>query len=332
MQGAVSKNGSIEQFLHYLNKTLCSLVHIKDIKFVVSTWESERVNLSSIYDVYDKVEFVFSKDPGPIEKVVHGTKVSCNLNRMIISTLNGLKNVSDEDVVVKMRTDSYLVGDNWRTLFEKNPKYKREIEFKIFDKPLLCVSTFVRNPDSFLPFLYHPSDIMLVGLCKDLKFLFDAPMAFSDIIKLVQTKKVSTHFKVCPEQYIFLECIKKHNILKGGARPNFECNFDFDKSEKEKSNRYLINNFVFHAAYDLSFKWPKLWSLYLGKGWSTIYDYNDWKRLRNKYENENHSVSNAKIIVKRVMSKIGVIYFLFRTTILRVYIIRRLAYKIFSKR
>jgi len=331
IQGSTIINGSVTVFLNYLNKTLSSLGSLSEYKVVVSTWESEREALSHIIDRYHNVLFVFSKDPGPIVNNIDGITIRSNLNRMLVSTLTGLTYFSSLDIVVKIRTDSYLTGTNWLNLLRSHSNVKRAKEYKLFDQLILCSSTFVRNPDSFLPFLYHPSDIMLVGLCKDLKILFDIPQATPDIIKIVKSRKIYSHFTVCPEQYIFLNAIE-NNITSSMMKPEFHGNFEFKESEKIKSNRYLINNFVFYSPSEMNLNWPKLWNVYWGKGWSTLYDHNDWKNLRNKYEGEYHTVLVEKIIIKRIMFEIGKMYFFFRTYLLDITWLRRIAYTLFSNR
>ncbi|ATF10171.1 WavE lipopolysaccharide synthesis family protein [Candidatus Enterovibrio altilux] len=300
IQGSVCCNGSVNSFEQNLRKTLNTIDESFISKIVVSTWDLDRELVTPVMNSFPHVTFIFSKDPGALSKAINGVTVNSNINRLIQSTAVGLQEFSPYDIVAKIRSDSYFTRSDWIELYKKHISLKRSEEFILFDKPVLNISTFIRNPDSFLPFLYHPSDIMLVGAKKDLDLLFNIPYAEVDIIDNVKSKFISCHFKICPEQYLFITAINS-NYSSNKVSLSFKKNFNFTENEKINSIRYLINNFIFYSPSEIGFRWPKWWIKYLGKGWSTIYDHNDWKNLRNIYEKDSYSICKSRIILKKYM-------------------------------
>ncbi len=134
-------------------------------EIILSTWEREVVD-GLDYDV-----LVQSPDPGGQPRpdgLMH------NINRQIVSTLNGLQQAS-KIYAVKMRTNSLLENPKFLEQYDKrplNPQYP-----KLFRNWVVSTELYSRNPaktDCIRLFL--PSDIFFFGLRRDLLNLWDIPL------------------------------------------------------------------------------------------------------------------------------------------------------------
>ena len=179
--------------------------------------------------------------------------------------------------------------------------------------------------------LYHPGDICLIGYCSDLKKMFNIDLATEKIFKSSGSIRVRTEYALVPEQYIFLSALRK-NISTKNVPISFEKNFDYVKNESDISNQYLINNFIFFECRQLGFNWPKYKAQYLSKGWSSIYDYNDWKYLQNRYNATTFKTSRGRITLKKIMVLFAKLYYPIRNILLQNKHIYKIAYKLFANR
>lgn len=103
---------SIKKFLH-------------SCKVILSTWEGEEIpeNIKNQID-----EIVYNKDPGFKTRDCKIKGKPNNVNRQIVSSINGLKKVKTK-FAMKMRTDFILTGKKFLDHFDKFPKYEKNIVF-----------------------------------------------------------------------------------------------------------------------------------------------------------------------------------------------------------
>lgn len=320
-------------FYDYLD-TLLNVFRACEI--IVSTWDIPESDKKKVTTKYCDVIFIFNRDVGILSRKVDGLQVVSNVNRMIVSSLEGLKN-STKPYAIKIRTDSYLYNKSIISLIEKimsgfGPENMssviREQSYKVFDDFVINCNLFARNPYSHLPFLFHPGDILFAGKKSDLLKIFDIPLADETIFKRCESLRNTCYMRYVPEQYIWVECIKKHK----GLEDFFPGNFNNSKDWLEKSERFYFNNFIPYSAKQLGFHWPKHKTVYYNKGNSSIYNIEDWCNLYTKYvlnEKPNFSFEYKKRSLVILFMKI---YFFVRTKLLRIRLVRRLAYKIFVKR
>ena len=178
-----------------------------------------------------------------------------NLNRQIVSTINGLKKVTTP-YSVKLRTDIKITGKAFTHI--SNSHQEREKRYSYFSERIIACQYYFRNPDIYrAPF--HISDIFLFGKTVDLIHLFDIPLTEEPLFSQWYMHKKrptpdyepNTLCKFTPEQYIWLECIKKF-----GLTPSLTCLYSTDKDLLELSNKTIINNFFIHSEKHLNLDWP----------------------------------------------------------------------------
>ncbi len=91
-------------------------------ELILSTWEGEQVEGI----VYDKV--LFNADPGAYGCNYNDPKLLNNCNRMIVSTLAGIKAAS-RPYILRVRSDLFLVSKKFLHYFDKFPLYNKEYQF-----------------------------------------------------------------------------------------------------------------------------------------------------------------------------------------------------------
>lgn len=336
IQGPVydSKNQKIDtQFLNGLDKTMSVF---KSAEFIVSTWVIPAESTLWLRQTYPQIKFIFNEDVGTLEKVIDGVNVATNVNRMIISTINGL-NTATRKYAVKLRTDSYVYNNSIVDILEAVINQKefcgfnlrnRNDNYTIFESHIVNCNLFARNPRSHLPFLYHPGDIFMAGLTSDLIKLFDIPNASDSILKKCSSLMNSSFMELVPEQYIWVKCI--HNT---GKYDDFSySNFNASTDEIERSEQFYFNNFIPFSAESLGFCWPKHKQVYFNKGGSSIYNFEDWFKWYYQRTNGSNPRTSYTYKKRELIINMMKIYFFIRTSLLRIKLIRKLAYKIYVKR
>lgn len=331
IQGSLLSNGKIDfKIISYLKK-IRKLFPCN--KILISCWSADFNIERALLKVsrYYNLEIIFNKDPGTLAADLKGTKYNCNINRLIVSTRNGLQAISDE-YVIKLRTDSFFYNDMLISFLNdyfcnKKPVLKRQKEYNVFDERVLNCNLFARNPRSYLPYLFHPGDILLIGRRTDLMKLFDIELAQKDIFQSFTKSYFFTMMKLVPEQYLWVNCIKK--IKRKNV---YQSNALISEENIIESERYYVNNFyVFHAS-SVGFSWPKHVEQYQSKGKYSVYDEKDWMRL---YETHILGIPKGNQPVDRYKSAIVFfmkMYFFIRTNLMKFPFLKRMAIKIFNKR
>ncbi|PHM66415.1 hypothetical protein Xekj_04122 [Xenorhabdus sp. KJ12.1] len=310
--------------------------NFKGSQIIVSTWEVQDNIKTNLMKNYEDVIFIFNKDIGSISKDIDGIKFVTNLNRMIVSTYNGLIS-SSKKISIKIRTDSYFYDKKiiyfLDEILRKNKLdnvdvISRMTKFCVFDRYVINCNLFARNPHSHLPFLFHPGDILFAGLTSDLLKLFEIPLSKPKIIEKRISLKNICYMRYSPEQYIWVECIKKIN----GGRYVFEGNFNYTSSDIVKSEIYYVNNFIPFDTKEIGFCWPKHSKHYFNKGRLSIYRRDDWINLYRKYVIHKPIEYSLGQRIRGLMITSMKIYFLIRNMLLRFRFVRRLTYRLFVKR
>ena len=202
-------------------------------KIILSTWEGSQIDGLS-YDI-----LVLNKDPGntPCYRKSSNVKKDNNVNRQIVSTINGLKKVCTK-YSLKIRTDFEVKHTGFIQWFNKFPR--RNNVLNVFENKLVSYSACLKD------MIFHPCDFMFFGLTSDLVNLFDIPLqSHEDAFWFEEgtTKKMPYPFisRFAPEQYIWIECLKKKypEVMKKVK----------DLADINDENRYLsiqsfLNNFI----------------------------------------------------------------------------------------
>lgn len=220
-------------------------------EIVLSTWVDSFVSECD-YDV-----LVFNKDPGSLAiNASFG-----NLNRQIVSTLNGIKK-SSRKYVLKLRSDMTLDSCSflhfWNKYPKRNPKYFW-LEHKVIIPTLYCKQFL--DIGSQIPTPFHYSDWMHFGLRSDLLKIWNIPLAQKKIYSNYFRSKESFTIKLdgrwleCmlpPESYIFSTAVKKYIPYM-----DYQSLDDYCTKYIELSEQILVNNFIVIEPTDLGISMKK---------------------------------------------------------------------------
>ncbi|PAW36003.1 hypothetical protein CIL06_09960 [Pantoea vagans] len=319
-------------FIFNLNLTLDNF---PKAEIIVSTWKADDVIEDNLRISYPGIKFLFNEDVGSISKNVDGVNVVSNVNRMLVSSLNGLRCASKK-YSIKMRTDSYLYNDNILTClsdyflgnkFLSVEDIRRQNEYTVFSRHLINCNLFARNPYSQLPFLYHPGDIMVAGLTEDVLSFFDIPLADESIFQHCKSMMNACYMRFVPEQYVWVKNLERS--IKGFE---FSGNFSRNAAEVERSEKIYVNNFLPLDSARLGFVWRKHKEVYFNKGWSSLYQPFDWVDLYSRYIRKQNCSRPLIWHLRLLQITLMKVYFFFRTQLLKLPYVRKIAYRLFVKR
>ena len=176
---------------------------------------------------------------------INGSDKPNNLNRLIVSTRNGLKQIETK-FTLKLRSDLFVKNKNFLNYFNK---YYATNEYRIFNDKLLCSDIYtlhyelVNDRKVYTPF--HVSDWWYFGYTDDLKKLYDCP--------LVQEPDFSQYFADYSAIYLINNVTRRMSseqyILSYLAMKMFD-DIEFVDSKKvtdlnyQQSNAIISSNFV----------------------------------------------------------------------------------------
>jgi hypothetical protein len=227
---------------HYAKKTLAAIRKFcPGAKIILSTWEGEDASK------LDADEIIYNPDPGafPYHCDDKNSELN-NINRQLVSTLNGLKKVRTK-YAFKIRTDFCLTGRDFLRYFGAYNKY--EAKYKIVRQRILACAFVTRNPEAEIPYPFHLGDFAFFGLTADLLDLFDLPLMskaeqvwFKKHPAAGSPRQFSCRY--APEQYLLLKFLRQR-------RAPAHCRHLSDATPQNiaETRHYLASNFVL-----LSFK------------------------------------------------------------------------------
>ncbi len=279
---------------------------------ILSTWEGSDVSdLNGLYNI-----LVLNKDPGFGYIYKHENKQKLNnLNRQIFSTQEGLKKATKK-YAMKIRTNEIFTNNTFLKFFDK---YQDRLdEYKLFERKILTSTLFSRfyfddykgtKEISKIQLAFHVSDVWFFGLKTDLETYFDIPLAkepdFSNYYKKEENREKfnpyiiidETYLQFAAEQYIALECFKKHF-----KDISMEHAGDLNDTLIEKSRKCLINNFIFLEYKDAGIYFNK-YKIIKYTHFSPVYldVYNEYRQEYEykKYCDNNYNISEkTKFIIE----------------------------------
>lgn len=219
--------------------------HFPGAEIVLSTWKGSAFEHIS-YDVV-----VENEDPGAYKMTLNGEERYNNTNRMIVSTINGLKKASRQ-YCVRMRSDMSICSSR---ICELLGKYNKGSDGKIFDERVVTLSAI--NPHRS-DILYAVNDWFYFGKTTDLINLYDIPLQqVSDLNVDEETGMPLWEDNVVAEQYIWTSFLKKSPYYKD--RVNLSKMKQSSLEELVTFEESIISNLIFTNAYDIglnSFKFP----------------------------------------------------------------------------
>lgn len=257
---------------------------LPESKIILSTWEGENIS-EYLFKQVDKV--VFNKDPGFKTRNSKPDGKPNNVNRQIVSTINGLREVETK-YAMKMRTDFVLTHRGFLNYFDMYSEFDKE--FQIFEKRVLCLMLGSARPyGDYWNLPFHVSDFCTFGLTSDLLKLYDIPLMTDE-----EADWLNIHSDLAPgywaknkfgaEQHIWVNSLMKNGV-------DVKCKFCVDISEEiaEQSDRCLVNNFcplpfsVFGIQPLKKNLKAKSWIKY----YTEYYTPNEWLGLYKEYCDKN---------------------------------------------
>jgi hypothetical protein len=237
LQGTMN-NYTIEIANHYLD-----LDFVNNI--IISCWDIDKHNVENLNN---KIKIIYNNNE------VKNSGIT-NRNRQIITSINGLKNVSTK-FSVKLRSDQKISLESMILMYKYYEKNKeRDLHYENnFNKPLnkICVAGI------FKAFPFHPRDHIFWGNTEDLIDLFSLPL---DELLMSGNPLSNEEYKkyTRSELYIAIHYCKYFNNKINLFIENYKeylvddapkINEAFELSEK-------ILNKIFLPFPKINFEWPK---------------------------------------------------------------------------
>ena len=214
---------------------------LPEAEIIISTWEGSKT------DGLDYDKLLLNKDPGGVK--FSESKKTNNINRLIISTKNGLKQATRK-FCLKIRSDMGLQSDDFLKYFDNFPLTTNK--YNIFERKIIVSSLFTlkyfSNNKNIMHTPFHIGDWIYFGLTKDLKTFYDLETveepAFSNYLKGKTIDQNFNFFKGVnwrfpPEQHIFLTALKKKY-----SDINFDHKLDYNDKNIKQSKLAIIDNFI----------------------------------------------------------------------------------------
>jgi len=223
VQGPVIKEGenTTKEVLNSIRK------NFPNSEIILSTWKNEAV------DGLECDQVVFSDLPDSLNLY---TGHQCNINRQIVSTLNGIHAASNK-YLVKTRTNTLFTGNEILAVYHNE-------QASVFKQLVYTIDLFSRDQykssvKSFHDgFLHHPSDIFLLGLKEDIEQLFSCEMA----TKALMLNKGGLGI-LAPEQYLWMNLLIRKQQIKDYKNSLVK----YNPEACYKSEKLLFENFrVYH--------------------------------------------------------------------------------------
>ena len=246
-------------------------------KIIISTWEGEDIP-QSVRGAVDKV--IFNKDPGCF---VRGNEKPNNVNRQLVSSLNGLKQAQTK-YALKMRTDFVMKSTDFLNYFDVYNSFSES--YRLFQKRLVCgMTNFTKRGVAF-----YISDFLNFGLTSDLLKLYDIPLAdaeyftWFDSHKELRTEKQKSSNRYDAEQFIPISCLRKYGV-------DVKCQYKLHLNDeiRQQGQEYMVNNYYPVRFEKLGILPLKVYlktknSLYWAFSW---YTQRDWLKIYKKYCDNN---------------------------------------------
>lgn len=237
IQGTTLENKDVNPNKDFAYKCIESVKkYLPKAKIVLSTWENEKIKSD-----LEVEEIIFNKDPGFKPRGEDINSKQNNVNRQIVSTINGLKKAKTK-YALKFRTDFLFYDNTFLDYFDLLKNYNND--YKVLNKRILVCMFGTRKPVAKhfnLPF--HVADFATFGLTEDLINLYDIPLVTEeefDYFFIHKDIKRDTYAvnRYNAEQSIIINFLNKNN-------KTLDIEFSTHVNDKiiAQSNNYLINNF-----------------------------------------------------------------------------------------
>lgn len=275
--------------------------NLPEAEIILSTWQNSSVN-GMDFDI-----LVANEDPGAVQqKKFTNKKLYNNMNRMILSTNNGLLKAKRK-YTLKLRTDCCIDNTNFLKMFDSFPC--RSENYKLFEHRIIASTLFSKfavnehNIKTEIPF--HVSDWWFFGLTSDVKkLLLSSDIAeepyFSNYFEYPENSSKKSVFKkfdwrFAPEQYLAYSCFSKYyEDIK------IEDCSEISEDINKKSQLCLANNFIFleykqSGIHNLKYKSSK-YEPFSGDQYLDLYAFYNFELEYKKYCDSSY-IPTAKNII-----------------------------------
>lgn len=272
---------------HETTKTVCARVRklFPKSEIILSTWHGAHSDGIS----YDKL--VLNDDPGAVWFLYRDENSRLNTNRLIVSTINGIK-AATRKYVLKLRSDLFVGSKSFLEFFDQFPSY--DDSHKCVQSRILAFSIHSlrreRNLGMEAHRPYHISDWAYFGYREDLYNLYDVPLVnepeFSQYFlhhrKYFPDLFPARLWRMSPEEYITSSFFKKFFPYI-----NYEHTQDTSHDNIKHSERLIANNFIVLDQTQFSLISLKLMEIHITFAVPAIYDtailYHSWLKDYYRY-------------------------------------------------
>ncbi len=215
-------------------------------EIIVSTWQGSNT------DGLDYDMLLLNNDPGATPLILH-TNFTNNINRQIISTLNGLKK-ANRKYCLKYRSDLEIKNDKFLSFFGKFQA--RSPKWRILKERVIM--NYATHPHYRA---LHPTDITCFGLREDVLNIWDIPLSDDENSCYYATnpypkifyspKTVDLVPRIGAEQYMWTSFLKKHEGIYG--KFDMRDNWDSRKENILLTEITIANNLLILEREDFDF-------------------------------------------------------------------------------
>ncbi|KZZ11277.1 hypothetical protein A3765_17350 [Oleiphilus sp. HI0130] len=210
--------------------------HLPGAHVILSTWQGQPV------EGLDYDELLLNEDPGSniTEYTADGKPDASNNNRQIVSSREGLKRVKTP-YAMKLRSDNYLVGDQFKFLQASFPERCEEDRF--LSERVVVNNTFTRAYARSRRVALHMCDFFYFGRTEDVRALWGMSnlpdLAYDQTRNGQKQYWGAPHYKIDCTQKLLLVALQQYD-----ASLNVEHLHDAPDDLIARSERIYANNFV----------------------------------------------------------------------------------------
>lgn len=239
---------------------------------IISTWDCVEAKR-----LPGDVKVVINQDPGA-EIVVDKTNTLNNVNREIISTINGLKEVRTR-YSVKLRSDLRVRNSGILKALNSRPSRVVSTVYDVLQEFVLITNVTTVNPRYRMRLPHHPCNWFFAGLTTDLRKIWGIPLMPLEWFRWFESNpwpKDNWHQESYlslyrPESYIWSSFIRSYKSLV------FSHCFDSSEENVRESEAYLARNLQMLTNHKLGIysskhKNSKVWlaNCYTPKEWKAM--------------------------------------------------------------
>ena len=242
--------------------------HFPESKIILSTWDGTKL------PELDNVLIIKSRDPGfyPLGK---GRKEVNNINRQILSTKNGLFQVTSK-YAIKVRSD--LEFFNTDILLRLNEAVQLPAR-ELLDSHVINMNISSVNPRKEMTLVFHPCDWVYGGFTRDLIKIWNIPLMDEKTALYFDSNAISllnrndNYFpKIRPEMYIWINFLNS-----SGVDIPLESYYDCNHQLIALSEKYFAENLIFYEPKSLGVISQKHKFRILDR--YQMYSYYDWIKM-----------------------------------------------------